>query len=242
MNPTPKTQTPEPETAEEPKSVDPKVEDAETEDSKTADLKAEGKAEASSEDSAPAVVALDKQAEKPDEKQAGTSGEASAEPEQAKDLADDGLSDDGLSDDGLDEDLDADDVPVAASSGLGAAAAAIVAVCLGIVALTGTWSSRVLAERQGLVGQLKTGQSGTAEQQIAAIYGDAWHLTATVNGVVALVALLVGVIVLTLPERATWVRPVALAGVVLGFLGLLVSAGMYFDLFAALPTAPTAGS
>ncbi|MFJ2115278.1 hypothetical protein ACIOEX_25850, partial [Streptomyces sp. NPDC087850] len=142
----------------------------------------------------------------------------------------------------LDEDLDADDVPVAASSGLGAAAAAIVAVCLGIVALTGTWSSRVLAERQGLVGQLKTGQSGTAEQQIAAIYGDAWHLTATVNGVVALVALLVGAIVLTLPERATWVRPVALAGVVLGFLGLLVSAGMYFDLFAALPTAPTAGS
>ncbi|MFE3144243.1 hypothetical protein [Streptomyces scopuliridis] len=138
------------------------------------------------------------------------------------------------------EDLDDDDLAAASRpSGLGSAAASIVAVCLGIVALTGTWTSRILAERQGLVGQLKTGQSGTAEQQISAIYGDAWHVTAAINGGVALVALLVGVIVLTLPQRTGWVRPFALAGAVLGFLGLLVSLGMYFDLFAALPTAAT---
>ncbi|PVE10356.1 hypothetical protein [Streptomyces scopuliridis] len=136
------------------------------------------------------------------------------------------------------EDLDDDELAAASRpSGLGSAAASIVAVCLGIVALTGTWTSRVLAERQGLVGQLKTGQSGTAEQQISAIYGDAWHVTAAINGAVALVALLIGVIVLTLPQRTGWVRPFALAGAVLGFLGLLVSLGMYFDLFAALPTA-----
>ncbi|MFD7316754.1 hypothetical protein [Streptomyces sp. NPDC059883] len=140
-----------------------------------------------------------------------------------------------------DDDLDGDDA-VAASrpSGLGSAAASIVAVCLGIVALTGTWTSRVLAERQGLVGQLKTGQSSTAEQQISAIYADGWHVTAAINGAVALVALLVGVIVLTLPQRTGWVRPFALAGAILGFLGLLVSLGMYFDLFAALPTPPAA--
>ncbi|MFE2843698.1 hypothetical protein ACFXKS_09115 [Streptomyces scopuliridis] len=138
------------------------------------------------------------------------------------------------------EDLDDDDLAAASRpSGLGSAAASIVAVCLGIVALTGTWTSRILAERQGLVGQLKTGQSGTAEQQISAIYGDAWHVTAAINGGVALVALLVGVIVLTLPQRTGWVRPFALAGAVLGFLGLLISLGMYFDLFAALPTAAT---
>ncbi|MFE2635820.1 hypothetical protein ACFXKF_13705 [Streptomyces scopuliridis] len=137
-------------------------------------------------------------------------------------------------------DLDDDDLAAASRpSGLGSAAASIVAVCLGIVALTGTWTSRILAERQGLVGQLKTGQSGTAEQQISAIYGDAWHVTAAINGGVALVALLVGVIVLTLPQRTGWVRPFALAGAVLGFLGLLISLGMYFDLFAALPTAAT---
>ncbi|MFI6704633.1 hypothetical protein ACIBJC_37855 [Streptomyces sp. NPDC050509] len=136
---------------------------------------------------------------------------------------------------GEDDELDLLEGAPAASSGLGAAAAAVVAVCLGIVALTGTWTSKVLAERQGLVGQLKTGQSATAEQQISAIYGDAWHVTAAVNGGVALVALLLGVIVLTLPRREGWVRPFALAGAVLGFLGLLISMAMYFDLFAALP-------
>ncbi|MFB6982446.1 hypothetical protein [Streptomyces scopuliridis] len=135
------------------------------------------------------------------------------------------------------EDLDEELAAASRPSGLGSAAAAILAACLGIVALTGTWTSRVLAERQGLVGQLKTGQSGTAEQQISAIYGDAWHVTAAINGGVAFVALLIGVIVLALPQRTGWVRPVALAGAILGLLGLLVSFGMYFDLFAALPTA-----
>ncbi|MGW6601279.1 hypothetical protein [Streptomyces sp. NPDC055036] len=155
--------------------------------------------------------------------------------------ADDLTDADADEEDTEDIDLDGEDAAAASRpSGLGSAAASIVAVCLGIVALTGTWTSRVLAERQGLVGQLKTGQSGTAEQQIAAIYADGWHLTAAVNGAVALVALLVGVIVLALPQRTGWVRPLALAGAILGFLGLLVSVGMYFDLFAALPTAPAA--
>ncbi|MFD7289198.1 hypothetical protein [Streptomyces sp. NPDC059863] len=157
----------------------------------------------------------------------------------ADDLTDADADADADEEDTEDTDLDGEDAAAASRpSGLGSAAASIVAVCLGIVALTGTWTSRVLAERQGLVGQLKTGQSGTAEQQISAIYGDGWHLTAAVNGAVALVALLVGVIVLALPQRTGWVRPFALAGAILGFLGLLVSVGMYFDLFAALPTAP----
>ncbi|RYJ23003.1 putative integral membrane protein [Streptomyces sp. L-9-10] len=149
---------------------------------------------------------------------------------------------DAAAEDAEDADDLGDDDAAAASrpSGLGSAAASIVAVCLGIVALTGTWTSRVLAERQGLVGQLKTGQSSTAEQQISAIYADGWHVTAAINGAVALVAMLVGVIVLTLPQRTGWARPVALAGAILGFLGLLVSFGMYFDLFAALPTPPAA--
>ncbi|MEW1724757.1 hypothetical protein [Streptomyces sp. NPDC093109] len=146
---------------------------------------------------------------------------------------------DEADEDDVDEDAeDAEEAaPANASSGLGSAASAVLAVCLGIVALTGTWTSRVLAERQGLVGQLKTGQSATAEQQIAAIYGDAWHVTAAVNGGVALVALIIGAIVLALPVgRTAWVRPFALAGAVLGFLGLLTAVAMYFDLFAAMPT------
>ncbi|MFC9427939.1 hypothetical protein [Streptomyces sp. NPDC056987] len=207
MKSTPETQNPEPETAE-----------------------------------APTTKAAEAQA---DLKPAATTGAAdAADPaEQPKtDLkkgdttTDDAPAADADENDENDDELDLLDEAPAAASGLGAAAAAVVAVCLGIVALTGTWTSRVLAERQGLVGQLKTGQSATAEQQISAIYGDAWHVTAAVNGGVALVALLLGVIVLTLRQRDGWVRPFALAGAVLGFLGLLMSIAMYFDLFAALPT------
>ena len=126
-----------------------------------------------------------------------------------------------------------------ASSGLGAAAAAVVSAGLGIVALSGSWVGRVAAERQNLVGQIETSQ-GTPADQITAIYGDAWHSTAMVNGIFALVALIVGIAVLAWPQKAGWVRAVAVAGAVLGVLGLIVSAGMYFDLFLSLPTAPAA--
>lgn len=57
------------------------------------------------------------------------------------------------------------------------------------------------------------------------------------NGVFALIALLVAVLVLVLPGRPAWVRAVAVAGAVLGGLGLLLSVGTYFDLFLSLPTA-----
>ncbi|MFJ9031105.1 hypothetical protein ACIRQP_21755 [Streptomyces sp. NPDC102274] len=214
MNPTPETetagQTTDPETARTTASGAEAT--AETQTGPKADLTKGSVAEPTDKDATPA--------EGPDD---AAAVDAHADAEDGEDA----------------EDLDGDDDAAAASrpSGLGSAAASIVAVCLGIVALTGTWTSRVLAERQGLVGQLKTGQSGTAEQQIAAIYGDGWHITAVTNGAVALVALLIGAIVLALPQRTGWVRPFALAGAILGFLGLLVSLGMYFDLFAALPTA-----
>ncbi|MGW6744769.1 hypothetical protein ACWGDX_29230 [Streptomyces sp. NPDC055025] len=155
-------------------------------------------------------------------------GSTTDDPEGVHDLDDD---------EDLDDDLAADE---RRPSGLGAAAAAVVAACLGIVALTGTWTGRVISEREALVGQITLGQTATPEQQIAEGYGDAWHATAAANGVVALVALLIAVIVLVLPQRAGsgWVRPVAVAATVLGLLGVLVSVGMYFDLFAALPAPP----
>lgn len=175
------------------------------------------------------------------DRKAGSAEERDAAPaatEDVKDAAEPADQDDALDDD---EKQDGDDAATEPRpAGLGAAAAAVVSVCLGIVALTGTWTSRIIGERATLVGQIKTGQTATPEQQISALYGDAWHATAAVNGIVAVVALLVGVIVLTLPQRvgrAAWVRPVAVAGAVLGLLGLLVSFGMYFDLFVALPSA-----
>ncbi|MFD6345870.1 hypothetical protein ACFWF9_14245, partial [Streptomyces roseolus] len=120
-------------------------------------------------------------------------------------------------------------------TGVGAAAAAVVSAALSVVALTGTWTGRVVAERETLVGQIKTSGTGTPAQQISEIYGDAWHSTALVNGVFALLAVIVAVLVLTLPRRPLWVRATAVAGAVLGGLGLLLSAGTYFDLFLSLP-------
>ncbi|MFI7234921.1 hypothetical protein [Streptomyces cyaneofuscatus] len=145
-----------------------------------------------------------------------------------------------------DDDLEPDPF-TEARHGVGAGATAVVSAALGIVALTGAWSGRVAAERETLMGQIQTAGGSSAAQQISEIYGDAWHTTALVNGVFAVLALLVGAFVLVRPAFGTpatrpqpaWIRAVALAGVALGTLGVLISAGMYFDLFLSLPVAGT---
>ncbi|MCX5393350.1 hypothetical protein [Streptomyces sp. NBC_00094] len=141
--------------------------------------------------------------------------------------------------DELDELDELDDEAAPVGTGVGAGGAAVVSAALGAVALTGTWTGKVVSERETLIGQINTSQAGTPAQQISEIYGDAWHSTALVNGVFALLALVTAVLVLVLarPERPVWVRAVALAGAVLGGLGLLLSVGTYFDLFLSLPTA-----
>ncbi|MGW7433108.1 hypothetical protein ACWGIN_26630 [Streptomyces sp. NPDC054861] len=125
-----------------------------------------------------------------------------------------------------------------AASGIGAGAAAVVSAALGLAALTGTWTGKIAAEREALIGQITTSQGGSAPQQISEIYGDAWHATALVNGVFAFLAVITAILVLTLtrPERPAWIRAVAVAGAVLGGLGVLLSGAMYFDLLLSLPT------
>ncbi|WP_411080734.1 hypothetical protein [Streptomyces sp. cmx-18-6] len=172
--------------------------------------------------------------------------EDAAEPSKAAADEPDGTPEtDPLAEAGHGDDDLADDPFAKARHGVGAGAAAVVSTALGIVALTGAWSSRVAAERETLIGQIKTSGGGSPAQQISEIYGDAWHATALGNGVFAVLALLVGVFVLVRPAFGTpaerpqpaWVRAVALAGVALGALGVLISVGMYFDLFLALPVA-----
>ncbi|MFF5286449.1 hypothetical protein [Streptomyces sp. NPDC013171] len=164
---------------------------------------------------------------------AGTAAEAGTVEDTAAELLD--APDDEL-DGGLDGELDGEEALSPEATGIGAAAAAVVSAALSAVALTGTWTGKVVAERETLIGQIKTSAGGTPAQQINEIYGDAWHSTALVNGVFALLAVIVGVLVLTLPRRPLWVRAVAVAGAVLGGLGLLLSVGTYFDLFLSLPT------
>ncbi|MFF3605634.1 hypothetical protein [Streptomyces sp. NPDC002463] len=182
-------------------------------------------------------------ASKTDEVAAGTSAEAAGTTRDAETAADAGAVEDTAAelldepdDEPDDDELDGEEAPSPEATGIGAAAAAVVSAALSAVALTGTWTGKVVAERETLIGQIKTSAGGTPAQQINEIYGDAWHSTALVNGVFALLAVIVGVLVLTLPRRPVWVRAVAVAGAVLGGLGLLLSVGTYFDLFLSLPT------
>ncbi|MEU4080710.1 hypothetical protein [Streptomyces venezuelae] len=191
-------------------------------DTKTTTEKTDEGTDASGTAEEATAVALDKKATEP-----------ATEPIDA-DAAGDEDRDDADRDD-EDEEPTAGAAP--APAGIGGAAAAVVSAALGAVALTGTWTGKVVSERETLLGQIKTSGTGTPAQQISEIYGDAWHSTALVNGVFALIALLVAVLVLVLPGRPAWVRAVAVAGAVLGGLGLLLSVGTYFDLFLSLPTA-----
>ncbi|MCX5310514.1 hypothetical protein [Streptomyces sp. NBC_00154] len=182
------------------------------------------------------------------EKAADRLDKAASEAEGERAVSDgSGLDADADRDSDPDLDLEDDDSD-RAPSGLAAAAAAVVATGLGVVGLTGAWTGRVVAERETLLGQMKTASGGSVARQISEIYGDAWHSTALVNGIFALLAVLVGVFALVRPAFGTpgkdpqpgWVRAVATAGIALGVLGVLISVGMYFDLIVALPAASAA--
>ncbi|MFH7598578.1 hypothetical protein WDV06_26315 [Streptomyces racemochromogenes] len=129
-------------------------------------------------------------------------------------------------------------------TGVGSAAAALTAAGLGLIALSGSWVARVMGERQTLIGQIESANATTAKEKIAALYGDAWHMTALVNGLLSTLALLLAAAVLAAPAfgapgraHPAWVRSVSWAAVALGVLGVLLFGLMYFDLLVPLPTA-----
>ncbi|MFF8783512.1 hypothetical protein [Streptomyces sp. NPDC015125] len=180
----------------------------------------------------------------PETTEAEAAGKAAAKAdEQADDnaaLAAQDEAGDLEADDGVE---DPDRVPHTAGSttGIAAGAGAVVAAGLGLASVTGTWLGTTLAERANLMGQIKV-QSGKAQaaDQISAVYGASWHTNALVNGFFALLAVIAGVVVVTTRQRPTWVRAVAWGGLALGVLGILISAGMYLDLFGNMPTVPKA--
>lgn len=136
-------------------------------------------------------------------------------------------------------------VSTATSGGFGAGAAAVVSAGLGVVSLTGTGLGDMLRSRKEIIGQIKIGgaSGGRGIDQVDALYGAPWHTAALVNGLFALVALLIGVGLLAAYKRRTdaqpWVRAIAFGGSVLGAIGVLIAVGMYFDLFAAQPALST---
>ncbi|MFE2730808.1 hypothetical protein [Streptomyces sp. NPDC059349] len=146
-------------------------------------------------------------------------------------------------------DADLDDEPFATaasvedSSGAGQGAGAVVSAALGVVALSGSWVATVASARESLIGQLQTSQSASVAKQVSEVYGDSWHATALVGGIFALLALIVGAVVLARPAfgapgrpQAVWIKSVAWAGVSLGVLGLLLAVAKYTDILMALPS------
>jgi hypothetical protein len=138
-----------------------------------------------------------------------------------------------------------DDFGTRRPPGVAAAAAALTGAGLGLVSLSGSWVSRILTERQTLIGQIESADAASTREKIAALYGDPWHTTALVNGCFAALALLIGLFVLARPafgpaDRTPplWVRAASWTAVVLGLLGLLISGVMYTDVLTPLPSAP----
>ncbi|MGW5199415.1 hypothetical protein [Streptomyces spiralis] len=143
-----------------------------------------------------------------------------------------------------DTEAGAEDVKEAGPSGVGQGAGAVVSAALGLVSLSGSWLGTVAGAREQLIGQLRTSTSASVAQQIREVYGDAWHTTALWGGLFALLALVVGVVVLARPafgapgrSQAPWIKSVAWAGVALGVLGLLLAVLKYTDALLALPSA-----
>ncbi|MFG2503383.1 hypothetical protein ACGFSB_34885 [Streptomyces sp. NPDC048441] len=146
--------------------------------------------------------------------------------------------------DDADELVVVEEVAGAKSSGVFQGAAAVVSAALGVIGLSGGWLGTVAAARSNIVGQLETKQSASVADQIQALYGDSWQITALIAGAFALAALVVGFIVLVRPAfgapsqqpQAPWIKSVAWAGVALGVIGLLLAIAKYSDLIFGLPS------
>ncbi|MFJ6063773.1 hypothetical protein ACIQHU_12130 [Streptomyces tendae] len=137
---------------------------------------------------------------------------------------------------------DGTDGTEAGPTGVGQGAGAVVSAGLGIVSLTGSWVGTVASARESLMGQLQTSSSSDVGTLIEKGYGNAWQATAMWGGIFALVALIVGVVVLARPAfgapgrpQAPWIKSVAWAGVALGVIGLLLAVLKYTDVLLGLP-------
>ncbi|WP_217162343.1 hypothetical protein [Streptomyces sp. AC512_CC834] len=144
--------------------------------------------------------------------------------------------------DGIDK-ADGIDGTEAGPTGVGQGAGAVVSAGLGIVSLTGSWVGTLASARESLIGQLETSSTSDVGTMIEKGYGNAWHATALWGGVFALVALIVGVVVLARPAfgapgrpQAPWIKSVAWAGVALGVIGLLLAVLKYTDVLLGLPS------
>ncbi|MFE2435902.1 hypothetical protein [Streptomyces sp. NPDC059409] len=176
-----------------------------------------------------------------EETKAAGSAEAAEATEAAGTDAPDGAGPEADAD--ITDKTDDTDATEAGPTGVGQGAGAVVSAGLGIVSLTGSWVGTVASARESLMGQLETSSSSNVGTLIEKGYGNAWQATAMWGGVFALVALIVGVVVLARPAfgapgrpQAPWIKSVARAGVALGVIGLLLAVLKYTDVLLGLPS------
>ncbi|MGC9382487.1 hypothetical protein [Streptomyces sp. MH13] len=129
------------------------------------------------------------------------------------------------------------------ATGVGQGAGAVVSAGLGIVSLTGSWVGTVASARESVFGQLETTASSNVQTMLEKGYGEAWQATAFWGGVFALVALIVGVVVLVRPAfgvpgrpQAAWIKSVSWAGVALGVIGLILAVLKYTNVMLDVPS------
>lgn len=181
------------------------------------------------------------------DKARGADSSATLDKDTRADLDDDEAygADDAADRDDADRGRDGDAGTAAGrGAGMGAIAAAVVSAGLGLVSLSGNPLSDMLREHKQVVGQVQgaKGGSGASADQIKTLYSAPWHTAALGNAVLALIAVVVGGILLARlsrnPETRGWIKGVALGGVALGVIGILMAGGMYLDLFGHWPSMP----
>ncbi|CAB37580.1 MULTISPECIES: hypothetical protein [Streptomyces] len=194
---------------------------------KTDEHKTDEAADAAEATEAPESIDVTKAAEAPEAAGTDTPEDADASMDEDTDEGPDGTGTEGTG---------------AAPTGVGQGAGAVVSAGLGIVSLTGSWVGTVASARESLMGQLQTSSSSDVGTLIEKGYGNAWQATAMWGGIFALVALIVGVVVLARPAfgapgrpQAPWIKSVAWAGVALGVIGLLLAVLKYTDVLLGLP-------
>ncbi len=186
---------------------------------------------------------VDETGVKTDEHKTDEATEAPESTEAEKSEGAEATPDDAATDDGAADGADSATTGTEGATGVGQGAGAVVSAGLGIVSLTGSWVGTVASARESLIGQLQTSSSSNVGALIEKGYGNAWHATALWGGAFALVALIVGVVVLARPAfgapgrpQAPWIKSVAWAGVALGVIGLLLAVLKYTDILLGLPS------
>ncbi len=155
-----------------------------------------------------------------------------AEPEQPEELAEFDETDD-----------DADETT---GSGFVSGAFGLTSLVLAVVSLTGGWLGTVYGARAEYVAELNTKTQSTQASLDA--FHSSWHGQAALGGIFALAALLFGAGVLASPalllsgKTPAWARGTALAGLILGLIGLLLAILTWFNILAPGLTAPPAAA